>query len=497
MAEENKAGTGGIPPWLRSLAFFGVAAFVLVRYPAAFKAAVGIGIVVMVHELGHFLVAKASGIRVLVFSLGWGSPLVSFERGGTRYQIAPIPLGGFMKPAGEFEDEDASGAPIQHAPDDFLAKPWHIRLLVAVAGPAMNFLAPVLVLFILYATLGRPFFIAPPLVMDVDKGSPAEAAGMRPGDQIIKVDGEWVTEPGMLGKKVDAASRQHPQEKTHFLMLRDSQQIELDAQPRLDTAAGRYLLGIHYNPGPAPQRRVVKRVLPSTPAEKAGFRTGDEILSVGGVLLNAGDGFPQLFAAGAADAKGEIQVEFARDGKTMSLGVPQKQSLPGGLTTEMVGLLGLEFEYDASLVGRDEKQYQRLGLVDSAKIASLEVAFRIRFMAQGIWELVFGHMKLKESVQGPVAIARMANQEAKTGFVELVLFMVNISLILGIMNLLPLPLLDGGTFVFCLIEGARGKALSTKTQALLQNISGALLLALVAYATFNDVGSLFHTMLKK
>ncbi len=210
-----------------------------------------LAILIFVHELGHFWVAKAAGIRVEVFSLGWGAPLVSYTHGDTRYQIAPIPLGGFMKPAGEFEEkEDASGKPAVHAPDEFLGKPWYIRAMVLLAGPGMNFVAPWLALFVLFATVGRPFFIAPPQVTEVSAGSAAEESGVKMNDQIIKVDGQWVTDVGLFIHMVDSAARSHPSEKTHMVLLRQGSQMDLDVLPRLDAAAGRYRLGIGIRPGP-------------------------------------------------------------------------------------------------------------------------------------------------------------------------------------------------------------------------------------------------------
>jgi regulator of sigma E protease len=480
---------------LKALAFFGALLFALLHYPWAVEVAVAISAVIIVHELGHFLVAKASGIRVEVFSLGFGAPLVSFEWGGTRYQIAPLPLGGYVKPAGEFEEKE--GTQGQHAPDEFLGKPWYVRAAVLLAGPFMNFIAPVVLLFALYATLGRPFFIAPPVVTEVAADSGAAEAGIKKGDQIIKIDGHWANDSNALIAKVDAAARSHPGKKTALVVLRDGKQIDIGVLSRLNSESGRYRLGIGIRPGPAPQRRVIKKVIPSTPAERAGFRMGDTILSVGGILLKQGADFPQLFSSAKEDKDGNVSVELARAGQTLALQVRKAQPVPASIDRKLIGVVGLDFELNSDVMSKDEKKYEKLGVLEAGKIAFFEVAWRVKFMVQGMVELFTGRIKFKESVSGPVAIARMAHEEAKAGFMDLLLFMVNISLILGVMNLLPLPLLDGGTFVFCVIEGIRGKALSAKTQSLLQYVGLTLIIGLVLFSTYNDLGSVFHSILSK
>jgi len=203
--------------------------------------------------------------------------------------------------------------------------------------------------------------------------------------------------------------------------------------------------------------------------------------------------FPQLFFKSKQDKDGLVAIELARAGRTLALKVSKDQPVPDSIDKKLIGVVGLEFQFNSDVIGKDEKQYEKLGIMDAARIATYEVTFRTAFMIQGLMDLFRGRMKFKDSVSGPVAIARMANEEAKSGMVELLMFMVSISLILGVMNLLPLPLLDGGTFVFCVVEGIRGKALSVKAQTILQNVSGALLISLMLFATYNDITNLFRS----
>lgn len=481
--------------WIRGIGFIAATVVGFVLFPKAAIAIVAMGAIITVHELGHFTVCKLSGIRVETFSIGFGAPLLSFDRGGTRYQVAAIPLGGYVKPAGEFEEKPENEG--KHAPDDFLGKPWYIRAAVLAAGPLANFVFPVVFLFGLYATIGIPFFIAPPLIMDVGTNSAASEAGLKKGDQVIKIDGEWTFDVKNLVKQVDEAARKHPGTKTRLSVLRDGKQIEILALSRLDHEAGRYRLGIAVESGPAPLRTRVEKVGAGTPAEKAGFLVGDELLSVGGKLLKQGSRFAEQFSSSKEDTEGMVTIEVARLGKTVALKTARKQPVPEGFDPKLVGLIGLELERNSDLSGNSEKRYERVSPWRAAKYSVFENVFMAGAMTSGIWDLFTGKLGFKESVGGPVAIVRMAHQQAETGIFELLQFMMRISLILGIMNLLPIPLLDGGTMLICFIEGIRRKPLNYKLQSLLQNVVGALLIALMIFITYNDLANWFRTFTNK
>lgn len=472
---------------LRAGAFFVALSAGLWLIPDWVKAALALGIVITVHEFGHFSVCKLTGIKVETFSIGFGAPLVSFDRGGTRYQIAAFPLGGYVKPAGEFEEKEESMG--KHAPDEFLGKPWYIRALVLVAGPAFNFIFPVVFLFLLYSSVGVPFFIAPPSILEVSAESAAEEAGLKKGDQIIKVDGEWTFDMKALIKQIDGAARAHPGKDTRLSVLRAGRQLEISALSRLDKDSGRYRLGVAVEPGPAPLRKRVEKVDASSPAEKAGFLSGDEILSVGGKLLKQGNDFNEQFASAKEDNDGMIEVEVARIGKTMTLKTPKKQPLPSEIDPKLVGLIGLNLERNTDLSGAPEKRYERIGIWRSAKYSFYENVYTAAAMVSGMVDLIRGKLPFKESVGGPVAIMRMAHQAAETGLFELAQLAMRISLILGIMNLLPIPVLDGGTMLLCIFEGIRRKPLSLKVQGWMQNFFGGLLLLLMLFIIYNDVAS--------
>lgn len=469
---------------LKAVIFFMALGAALYLYPLAVVAVLAISAIIFVHEFGHFIVCKISGIRVETFSIGFWEPLISFEHGGTRYQIGSLPFGGFVKPAGEFtESED----PKQHAPDEFLGKPWYIRAAVLLAGPLFNFIFPVVFLFLLYAGFGVPSYIAPPLVIQVIDNSAAQEAGLKAGDQILRVDGEWTFDIRALQVQIDEAARKHPSVETKLSVLRDNKEMEMSVLSRLDHGSGRYRLGVSVEPGPEPLRRRVDSLEAGTPAENSGLRVDDEILSVGGKLLRQGTDFSAQFADAATDVQGNVAIEVTRYGKTVLIPVKKKQPVSDGMDPKIIGLLGLGLESNAGLEAAANKEFEKVSLGEAASFSLAENVFLVEEIAENLRDLVLGKIAIKESLGGPVAIVRMASQEAKNGIFKLLTWIMGISVLLGVTNLLPIPLLDGGTMLLCIVEGLRRRPLSYRLQNSLQNVSGAILALFMLYVTYNDV----------
>ena len=437
-------------------------------------------VVVVVHEWGHFIVAKKSGMAVEVFSVGFGKPLWSIERGGTRYQIAPILLGGYVKPKGEFEVKEGEESKVRD-PDEFLAKPWYVRAAVLLAGPIMNFIFPLLVLFVLYASVGK--LEGPPMVEAVMEGKPAAEAGMLPGDTLLEIDGIQAPSFTMLARLVDGQARSHPGKPLKVSVLRDGKTVQLEVLAQLNHERGQYLMGIQIKPGNLALSNVVKYAAVGTPAEQAGIKAGDIILKVNEKTVRDGASFPKLFSRSSGET---VNLEVERGGKILTLSTPKKQPLPEEeYDIENLGLLGLVFDVDLSQ-GRGSL-YKPLGFVDAARHSFYDNLGQALGMGVGIYWMVTGKINASDNLGGPITIMRMAHQRSKSSMYELIEFMCMISLILGIMNLLPIPLLGGGTFVFCLLEGIRGKPLSLKAQSILQNVGLVLLGSLMIYATYNDI----------
>ncbi len=469
-----------VSPWWQTALFVLALAYLVLQRPNWAASIAFLGVVIFVHELGHFLMARWQGMRVETFSLGFGPPLVQLRRGGTVYQIAAIPLGGYVKPAGEDPktDEDIANA----KPDEFMGRPWWSRALVLLAGPAMNLIFPVLALFLVYATVGRSYPWGPPQVMEVMPKSAAQEAGLAAGDLIVKVNGNQVNNTQLLAGLVDSQSRLKPGQPLDVELIRGGKPLKKQVRTRLNPELGKYLMGVQVQPSPPPYSTTLRSVGVLTPAEKAGFKAGDVVKAVGGQPLKDGFSFNKQFAQAAADP---VVIEVERAGKALSLSAPKKQPVPEGFDPELLGLLGLEFEpIDPQGAA---KQRDRLSLPKAAQAAVLDTATATAVIFMGLKQLVMGKLNMRESLGGPVAIMRMAAQQAERGWEDLLHLMLNISLTLGIMNLLPIPLLDGGTFVFCLIEGVRRKPLKLKTQVVAQNIGLAFIGSLFAFTILNDL----------
>jgi regulator of sigma E protease len=476
--DPGSANTDAQSPWWQTGLFLALATVLILRAPYFAAGIAALGLLVFIHEFGHFLVALSQGMRVESFSLGFGPALVKMKFKGTVYQIAAIPLGGFVKPAGEDpkSDEDIANA----KPDEFMGRPWWSRVLVALAGPAMNLCFPVLALFLAYTLVGRQDPWGPPMVQAVFAKSGAAEAGLKPGDLVLKVDGLQVNGSRQLAGLVDKQSRLHLDRPLQVQLLRGQKQLSLKVTTHLTAEQGRYLMGVSVAPGPEPFGTVLASVGILTPAEKAGFRKGDRILSVDGHPLKDGYAFSALFAQSAHDP---VPVQVSRDAQTLTLLAAKKQPVPDEFDPAQVGLLGLEF-VPAEGSG---PQLERLGPAEGLKEAFADTVTTAVVIVMGIEEMVRGKLSARDNLGGPVAILRMASQVAERGWQDLLNLMCQLSLTLGLMNLLPVPVLDGGTIVTCLIEGLRRKPLRLKTQIAIQNVGVALIGSLFLFITANDL----------
>ena len=475
----------GVPAWLVSTVTLAAAALFAYRNPSGAAAGACLGVLIFVHELGHFTVAKWQGMRVEMFSIGFGPALIKVERGGTVYQLAAFPLGGFVKPAGEDpqSDEDIANA----KPDEFMGRPWWSRGVVIWAGPLTNLIFPLVMMFLVYATVGRPYPWGPPQVTEIVKDSGAEKAGMKLEDLVVKINGVPVNNPRVLAGMVDKASRQTPEQPLTVDLLRQGQPVTLKVRTQLNGEAGRYLMGVRVDRSTLAYSTKVRTLQVITPAEKSGLKKGDVITEVGGVPLKNGGAFASLFAKAPSDP---VNIVVQRGPDTLALAVPKKQPIPETWADpEQVGLVGLEFEPaegDEALKKRDKLDLKQafFAAVDDTRVGIFIIVF-------GVKETVLGRIKAKDALGGPIAIMRMAKQQADKGWDDLFNLMVNISLTLGLMNLLPIPILDGGTLVFCAIEGLMRKPVKLKTQAAFQNVGMALLMGLLAFTLINDISRLF------
>jgi regulator of sigma E protease len=446
----------------------------------------GFGLLILVHEWGHYIACRWVGIRVEKFSIGFGRPLFKFTHKETVFQIAWLPLGGYVKPAGEMLPEEDGKIP---AEGEMRSKPWYKRMVVLWAGVVMNIIFAFVLLFLVYFLIGRPMMVAPPVVDSVVENSAAAKAGIKPGDQILKIDQQWALNYEALAELVDSKARSHPGVPLKVLVQRGENQKELEVLARLNPDLGKYLMGVQVKPGPPPVQRTVEKVFPLTPAETAGLKSKDEILAVDGRELKNALDFPAMFANSEHEM---VEIKVARDNEIINLKAARKQPVdPKDVDLSRIGLLGLEFELDEELKQAWEHPYQRMSFKQALEFSVWENVFFAGMMVKGLWMVVSGKISAKENVGGPVAILRIAKDQAQTGWVVFLQFLSRISLLLGIFNLLPIPALDGGHIMFTALEAVRGKPLPAKIENMITALFFYFLMGLILLVTFNDLSRLF------
>jgi regulator of sigma E protease len=431
---------------------------------------VALGLLVFVHESGHFLVAKAAGIRVLKFSLGFGSKLFGFKRGDTEYLISWLPLGGYVKMAGEQVDEARPAEP-----GDYFWRPWYVRLLVLLAGPLMNLLVAALVLGTLY-WVGFSVPLARPQVMSVNAGSPAAAAGLAPGDVIAGLNGQTVDDWEHFAERLNQLAAARPGQPLALDVQRRRETRALSVKPYQDKKSQHWLLGITIAPAGT---NVVERVMVGTPAETAGLKDGDRLLAVEGQEVWTKYDFQNaIWPRGEKPTRVRLQRGQALLERTVT---PMVQNLPG---QGRVGVIGVQFK------SSDRQRTLRYPFLTAYRYGAVQTWAIGATIFTSLGEMLSGKISAKDSVGGPISIVRMAGQEARTGMVEFLFFLAGISVMLGVLNLLPIPILDGGTAVFFILEGILRRPLSQKIQEASQRVGLALLMALMIFATYNDLAKL-------
>ena len=446
---------------------------------------VAVSVLVTVHEFGHYWVARRLGFKVLRFSVGFGKPLFSRVAGPdrTEYVVAAIPLGGYVKMLDERE------GPV--APEDlsrsFTRKPPWQRILVLIAGPAFNILFAIVVLWGMFWWTGTDE--AKPVVGEVAAASVAASAGLRQGDEIAAVNGvSVVSQRDVVFDLLDAMSSHGVAALTvrgrdggtrvATLNVPDSaQRVRLTEPAELFRG-----LGFEFDAPPVPP--VLGVVTPDGPAARAGLKPGDRIVSIGGTPIND---FHDIVAHIKPHPGDLIDIAYSRENVEHSVQV-RIGSVDGG---------------DGKLVGRIEAAQAPLvtlpkgyflhtdftltGALDRAT----EEAWGLTLM-QGrlVARMLTGHVSVK-NLSGPLSIAEYAGESAEAGAASFLDFLVMISLSLGFLNMLPIPILDGGQIVFQAVEWLKGSPLSERAQAFGTQVGIALLILLMGVAFFNDIARHF------
>ncbi|MBU6247362.1 MAG: RIP metalloprotease RseP [Xanthomonadaceae bacterium] len=438
-------------------------------FGSVFWLLVTLGVLVTFHEFGHFWVARRCGVKVLRFSVGFGKALWKrVGRDGTEYQVAMIPLGGYVKML------DAREGDVDPAlqGEEFTGKPVWKRIAIVAAGPAFNLIFALAAFWVMFM-LGRPDAV--PVVAAAPNSMAAEA-GVRSGDRILAVDGHKVaTWSGVTDDLVDALLGRDPL----ALRVRDADGRERDLTLPLnrlpaDQDIGQYLdrLGLSLAPAPA----VIGSVIPGKPASLGGMRAGDRVVSVGGQpVSNYAD--LQKAIRDQAPKSPTLAIVVRRDGHDVPLTVVARQeSLEGQPSHWVIGVQSPPLETAIQRYGPLRAMRESLATTrDSAA-----QTFRM------IGKMLVGEASTR-NLSGVIGIAQVANQSASMGPAWFLNFLGMVSLSLCILNLLPIPLLDGGHLLYYLIELVKGSPVSERTMIAGQYVGLALLFTMMGLAFYNDL----------
>lgn len=441
---------------------------------------VAIGVLVAFHEFGHFWVARRFGIKVLKFSIGFGKPLWS-RRGkdGVEYIVAAIPLGGYVKLLDERET-DTVIAPVD-LPRAFNRQPVARRIAVYAAGPAFNFILAIAFYWVLYM-VGVPGM--KPVIAEPPAGSLAAVAGLHAGDRVVSLDARSI--PTWSALRAELLDKALAKRDTAFVVAaadgaERSLSIDL-GKARVDPVLLFEDLGLVPFEPPIPA--VVGQVVPGEPAERAGLKAGDRIVGIDGQpVVSFQDLRRQVSARPGQLAK--FSVERA--------GVPQEISIiigSDGSHGEAVGRIGLAPQRMATEgdLWQDLRAEERLGPLAAAS-AALHQTWQVSALTvRLLYRMVVGDVSVK-NVSGPIQIAQAAGYSASAGIGAFLTFVALVSVSIGVFNLLPIPMLDGGQILFGLIEAVKGSPLSERVQAAGQQLGLTLLLMLMGLAFYNDVAS--------
>lgn len=440
---------------------------------------VAIGILVTVHEFGHFWVARRVGVRVLRFSIGFGRPLWRrVGRDGVEYVVASLPLGGYVK----MLDEREGDVPPEEADRAFNRKPLWARNAVILAGPAFNFLFAILVYWAIF--IAGTTALAP-VLGPVATDSPAAEAGFRAGDELLAIGGEpvrtWNEAVITLLDQGVGADR-----LVFEVQTSDGAQASrtLDLTSVAPFGEDRDLLeALGFSPFMPRIDAVLGEVPADGPAGNAGLRTGDRIESLNGEPI---DDWRSLVEAVQSRPGETVTIAFRRDGelRTVTLTLDRRETNAGE-----IGRIGAgpQVEGDPYASMRREIRYNPAEAAWQATVETWDLSVLTLKM---LWKMVIGEASVK-NLSGPINIAQFAGQSAELGLTPFLKFLAVVSISLGILNLLPVPVLDGGHLLFNGIEWARGKPLSEQAQGVGVQIGLVLLFMLMALAFYNDILRVF------
>jgi regulator of sigma E protease len=444
---------------------------------------IAVGLLVTVHEFGHFWVARRLGFKVLRFSVGFGKPLLKRVAGPDQveYVLAAIPLGGYVKLLDEREGPVAAAELFR----SFTRRPVWQRILVLLAGPAFNLAFAIALLWAMLWAGGTTQ--VRPQVGDVTVGSLADRAGVRSGDLIRAINGAPMADQGQVQfALLDAMSSSGEvtltlrgadgaERSTHFSVTDAAQRRRLTEPSELPE-------GVGFEFWRAPIPAVLAKVIPDGPAARAGLAVGDTIVAIGGSPIKD---FREVSDYIHAHPGERISLDYRRAGTVHSVTL---QTVSDSVNGKRVGRIMVEPqlpEFPPSML-----VHTALSPAAALKQSVARSWEMVTLQARYFWRMVIGRVSLK-NLNGPVAIAQFAGDSAHEGPAQFLSLLVYLSLSLGFLNLLPIPILDGGQIVYQAAEWLKGSPLSERAQAFGQQVGLALLIVLMSVALYNDFARQF------
>jgi regulator of sigma E protease len=443
-----------------------------------------LGVMILVHEWGHFIAARLFGVRVDVFSIGFGPRLFGWKRGATDYRVSALPLGGYVRMAGqdpsEIDSARSTAIPGKErneqqplatgtgAPDELMNKPRWQRAIISFCGPLVNLIFPILLLTVYFVTIGIPYpaYQDKPLqVTALPANSPAAAAGLHVGDKVVALDGEKNPDWEQAEKVI---TRLTPNSKLPMEVEEGGARRSISVPvEQKDLDQPERLLGF------APILPVLEDVAPGYPAQRAGLKENDVISAVDGQKIQWWGEFTERIRGSNGKP---VALDVERKGQQLHLVVtPQSATSERGETVYQIGVQV-----------HDDTAYKRVTFSEGARYAGLVTVEKIKETAGIVGKLFSGRVSLKQ-LQGPVGISRAAGQAARKGPLAIISLMVLISVNLGILNLLPIPILDGGHIMLLGIEGLLRRDMSLAFKERFVQVGLVFLLVVFAIVMYNDV----------
>ena len=425
-----------------------------------------LGILIFVHEWGHFVAAKLSGIRVDVFSFGFGPRIFGVKRGDTDYRLSALPFGGYVRMAGDNPVEERTGADYE-----FLSKPRWVRMIIAMAGPAMNILLAFFIFWGIFWLVGlpsEPYLRQPAQVAAIPQNG-AGASGIQPGDQIVAVNG---AKTGTWGKVFTQLKDVLPGQSINLSVDRAGEQRTLTAKMPPASSTQNPVIG--YPPEPA----ITDEIGIGTPAEKAGMKPGDKVFAMNGKPVAT---WEQLTEGVRGSDGHAIQFSVQRDGKDLNFNITPVQGM--GVDGNMVWQVGV--------LPRIQADFERQQFIPAGKEAALQTTLGMGQILQVLKGLFTGRVKLGQ-LSTVVGIARESGRAAKRGPMDLLWLMAVISLNLGLLNMLPIPILDGGHLLLLAIEGTLRRDLSIAVKERFVQVGLVFLLGIFAFVMYSDIFKLIQ-----